>query len=203
MPDGEPEPDAVCTCKVGRTAAAYGLEGLDEELRRRRTDDASLRDLEQFVNEAVLERTVRQAGVDVIGSIESLLDTLTGDDVSAGERTEVRDRLAASGIDTAALEADLVSYQTVRTHLRKCLDIDTGGEVGLTLDDGRGTIEWSRSRNTAIIERTLDRLRRQGQLQTGPVEVSGIVRVTCSDCGATYPVERLVDRGGCACAGRD
>lgn len=203
MPDGRPEPDAACSCKVGRSAATYGLADIDEELRRRRADGASLRDLEQFVNEAVLERAIRRAGIEVVGSIESLLETLTADDVSAGERTEVRERLAASGIDLAALEGDLVSYQTVRTHLRQCLDIDTGTQGGLTLEEGHGTIEWSRSRNTAVIERTLDRLRRHGELQTGPVEVSGIVRVTCSDCGATYPIERLVERGGCECAGRD
>lgn len=199
MSDSRPESDGNCTCKVGRTAGAYGLDRLDEELRRRRSDGASLRDLERFVNEAVIERAVRDAGVNVVGSIASLLETLTGNDVSAGERTELRDRLAASGVDATALEADLVSYQTIRAHLRECLDIDTGEPSDLTLEDGRATIEWSRSRSTAVIDRTLDRLRRHGELHTGSLEVSGTVRVTCSDCGATYPVERLVERGRCEC----
>lgn len=200
--DVEPDPDAQCTCKVGRTARKYDMAGLDMDLRRRRDADDSLRDLERFVNEAILERAIRQADVEVIGSVESVLDTLTQEGASSGERTEVRSRLAAAGVDTEKLESDFISYQTVRTHLRECLGVDTGDRGEFSVEDARGTIQWSRTRNAAVIEQTLDRLRRRGALQIGPVEVTGLIRVTCSTCGATYSVDDLLARGGCECDGK-
>lgn len=199
--DRERDGSSTCSCKVGRTAEKYGLGGLDEDLVRAREADASLRDLEQVVNEAVLEAAIRSVDVEVIGSIESILTALTDEETSAGKRSEVRSRLASAGVDAESLESDFVSYQTVRTHLRDCLDIDTSGRGEFTVDDARGTIEWSRTRNVAVIERTLERLRGHGELAAGPLEVSDLVRVTCAGCGSSYPIEDLLARGGCECGG--
>lgn len=201
--NGRSEGEADCQCKIGRSARTYGLADLDSELRRRHQAGASLRELEQFVNESLLERAIRDADIAVVGSVGSVLETLAGDDASAGERAEVRGRLASGGLDADGLESDFVSYQTVRTHLRKCLGIDTGHQGEFTLDDAQGTIEWSRSRNLAVIERTLDRLRNGGALQTGSIEVSDVVRVTCTACGASYPVDGLLADGRCDCDAPD
>lgn len=202
--EGLEGPDARpgCDCKVGRGARKYGLSELDAELRRRHEADASLRDLEAFVNHAILERAIHDADIDVVGSVDSVLETLTSADASAGRRTETRSRLAGGGVDVEAIESDFVSYQTVRTHLRDCLGIDTANRGEFTVDDARGTIEWSRSRNRAVIERTLERLRRAGTLDTGPLELSELVRVTCSDCGGTYPLATVLSNRRCECDDR-
>lgn len=188
----------ACGCKVGRSAAAYGRPELVAELRRRHADGASLRDLERFVNLALLRGALRRADVGPLGSVESVLAALV-DDAGAGRRAEVRERLAQAGVDVAALEDAFVSYGTVRTHLRDCADVETGRRRPLDVEGARGTIEWARSRNVGVVERTLGRLRDAGELETGELELAQVTRVTCADCGASYPVHDLLERGRCAC----
>ena len=97
------------------------------------------------------------------------------------------------------MTSDFVSYQTVRTHLRDCLDVETGRDSSLSIADAEGTIEWARSRSEGIVGRTIERLRDAGGVRAGSVEVSHVVRVSCVDCGGSYPVETFLDRGGCDC----
>jgi len=191
--------ESGCGCKVGRNAERYGIERLDERLLERREDGASLRELEGVVNRAIVRAALRDAGQEVIGDAASVYERLTGEDVSAGERTETRERLRWAGVDAEALCEDFVSYQTVRTHLRECLDVDTAREQSLSTADALGTIQWARSRSEGIIERTLERLQGQDGFHAGDVEVSHAVRVSCPDCGTTATVEAFVEGGGCDC----
>jgi hypothetical protein len=190
---------ARCSCKVGRNARAYDLEGFDARLRERHAGGASLRDLERFVNETLLHRALEAVDADVIGDVASVYEALTDEDVSAGRRTEVRERLSQAGVDVEALRADFVSYGTVRTHLRDCLGVETTRAAPLSVDDARGTIEWARSRSEGIVDRTLDRLADGDQVAAGDLEVAHTVRVTCADCGISRSVEAFLDRGGCDC----
>lgn len=192
--------DSVCSCKLGRNVRAYGLGNFDETIRRRRREGASLRDLESVINKAILRAVVEDVDGTVIGDVDHIYETLVGDDASAGERTETKEQLARTGADVDALLEDFVSYQTVRTHLNECLDIDTGRRRQLSIEDARGTIEWARSRSEGIVDRTMDRLRRDEQFSVGSIDVSHDVRVSCTDCGGSYPVEEFLDRGGCDCS---
>lgn len=191
--------DPACSCKIGRNAASYGLSDLDRRLLAEREEGASLRDLERVVNEALLAAALRRADAEVVGDVASVYETLTDDDASAGERTALTDRLSRAGVDVEALHEDFVSYQTVRNHLRECLDVETGRRTDLSLSDARGTIEWARSRSEGIVERTVERLADADEVAAGDVDVSHTARVSCADCGASYPVERFLERGGCEC----
>lgn len=191
--------DGRCACKVGRTARNVGARDLDAELRERHRKGDSLRDLERFVNRGLLERALEDAAPAVIGDVDAIYDALTGDDVSAGRRTEVRERLTGAGVDVDRLLEEFVSYGTVRTHLRECLDVETDRRTSLSVDDARGTIEWARSRSDGIVERTLERLVAADEVAGGDLAVSGTVRVTCDDCGTSLPVEEFLTAGGCAC----
>jgi hypothetical protein len=193
------ETDAVCSCKVNRTIEKYGTDRLHEKVLQRRRDGASLRELETVVNETVLRAALRDTGTDVIGDVSTIYETLTDDDVSAGERTETVERLSGAGVDTDSLLSDFVSYQTIRTHLRDCLDIDTDRREPLSIDDAKGTVEWARSRSEGIVKRTVERLDASGSIGAGTVEVSQMIRVSCTDCGASHTVETFIDRGGCDC----
>lgn len=189
----------ACSCKVGRNVRKYGLGEFDAELCERRADGASLRDLERVVNRALLRGALRAASADVVGDVDAIYDALAGEDASAGEQTEVHARLARAGVDVEALLGDFVSYQTVRTHLKDCLGVDTDRTEPLSVEDARGTIEWARARSQGIVERTLERLVRSEELAAGDLDVTQLVSVTCADCGATVSVEQFVDRG-CDCA---
>jgi hypothetical protein len=191
--------DDGCTCKIGRNAEAYAVEDLDRRLLERRAEGASLRRLETVVNRAILRAALREADAAVIGDAASVYETLTGDDVSAGRRTETKERLSRAGVDPDELLDDFVSYGTVRSHLRDCLDVDTDRRSTLSVEDAQGTIEWARSRSEGIVERTVERLAGTEGFSAGDVEVGHVVRVSCRDCGASHPVESFLDRGGCDC----
>jgi len=188
-----------CSCKVGRNAEKYGLETLDQQLLDRREDGASLRELESVVNTSILRTLLRDAETDLVGDAASIYEKLTDDDVSAGERTEVREWLAQADIDPDELTGDFVSYQTVRTHLRECLDVETNRTSTLSLEDAQGTIEWARSRSEGIVERTIERLNRNGDFDADAIEIGHVIRVTCTECAMSYPIDTFLQRGGCHC----
>jgi len=186
-------------CKVGRVAAKRGLTRLDDELRRRRGAGASLRDLEGFLNERVLERALDEANEAVVGDPESLCRTLQSSDVDAGRKAELRANLERAGVDVDAVEDDFISHQTIRDHLRDCLDVDTSRETRIDRERGHTTISWAQSRSQAVIEQTLQQLRNAGELATGNLDVTQTARVTCTDCGATYRLDELLDSASCEC----
>lgn len=190
---------STCSCKIGRNSEKYGLNSLDRRLLDHRDDGASLRRLETVANEAILRAKIEESGILFIGDVSNVYETLTDDDASAGERTELTERLSQAGIDTETLLDDFVSYQTVRTHLRDCLDVDTNRQKALTRRDATRTIEWARSRSEGIVERTIERLDRTEGFDAGSVDVSQVIRVSCPECRASYPIETFVERGGCQC----
>ena len=193
---------ASCGCKVGRSVERYRLRHLDEDLvRRRERDGDSLRDLEAFVNVRVLERAIEDAGAEVAGDARSVYRTLCGDDVSSGRRAEVRRQLANAGVPVSAVEDDFVSHQTVREHLRSCLDVETARRGTTDPDEAAEILAWAIERDTRIIDQTLERLREAGALETGPLDVTHTVRATCERCGASYHVHDLLDRRSCDCEG--
>lgn len=192
----------ACDCKVGRSIETYGLDDLDEQLRRERADaDASLRSLADLVNTQILRAALATADADVVGDAESVYGALTGESVPPERRADVRDQLQFAGVDVDDVESSFVSHQTVRSHLRECLSVDTGRDGVGTVEEGREVIEWARRRDEEIIDRTLSRLRRVDELAIGELEVTHAITVTCADCDDSYRVTELLDRGGCTCSG--
>ncbi|WP_433634204.1 rod-determining factor RdfA [Halomicrococcus sp. NG-SE-24] len=193
--------DGDRACKIDRVSEKRNLDSIDEQLQERREDSgASLRDLEEYFNQRVLEAAMRDGDVEVVdGDAEHTFRLLTADTVSSGTEIEVRDRLRRAGVDPEAVIDDFVSYQTVRTHLRECLNVDTSNDSELTPTDAKNTVFKLMSRTELITERTIDRLRSAGGLTIGDVDVTLSLRVACTECGEEYPFSRLVDRGGCRC----
>lgn len=200
---------ADCGCKVGRVADGRGLDGLDDELVRRREDGASLRDLADAVNRRVLEAALEAAGVDDRGdelfgavegerAVEAVYEALAGGTEPA-RAARVRTRLEQHGVDVDALEDDWVTHPTVRRHLRECLGVDTAREPTITVEDAVDTVEWARARAAGVVERTFERLGATDLVRTGDLDVTVALQLTCEDCGNTYRPRELLDRGGCAC----
>jgi len=188
-----------CSCKVGRVAAEYGIERVGDRLAFRRRDGASLRELERVLNEAVLTAALERADADLFGDIASVYGALVDDDADPGNRAEVRERLAAAGVDVEDVQTNFVSYQTIRTHLRDCAGVDSDTDRAISVENARGTIEWARARNEEIVERTIERLVESEAVAAGDVAVSHEVCVSCADCGERREVEDFVAGGGCEC----
>ena len=91
--------------KVARLIDRYGLDGLGDELERRWTADGqarlSLRDCAELFNKRVLEAVLVEAELNALRrDVETTYEQLTDEEVTAGVRTETRNRLAREGVDT-------------------------------------------------------------------------------------------------------
>lgn len=187
-------------CKLDRIADEYGLTSIDDELRRAKTNGASLRELETVVNHRLLKQVFLDAGSPLLpGEAETLYELLTDSEVSKGTEIQLQNRLETEGIDAESLVADFVSYQTVRTHLRECLDVDTASQQQVALDTERKTIFGVLGRTEQIVQDSVDRLATADELETGALEVAVTARVTCEQCGHSYSLDELLSQQSCAC----
>lgn len=189
-------------CKVGRTAARYGLEGLDEELSARwggNEDSTGVRELASTVNRRVLAAAMREAGLSPLdGEPGNLLRLLTDDDVPGSRRLDTRRRLERQGVDVDAVLSDTVSHQTVHNHLRDCLGVSKGSPDD-RLERRGATLFALRNRTETVTRETLASLRDGGEIDIGEFDVLVDVRVVCDACGRSYELGTLLEDRGCGC----
>jgi hypothetical protein len=194
------ETDQTPSCKIDRTAAAYDLSDEAERLGKYWTRDDerySLRELAAHFNHHLLRAAMEQAGLNPLdGEVENTYRLLTDEEVSPGMRTQARNRLQKHEIDIDQLQADFVSYGTVRRHLKNCL----GAEREPTDTDnnsakaGAQHIAALQHRTAAVTENTLS------QLQTaGDIDVFVDITVSCSECGMHTTAQEFIDNDGCHC----
>ena len=203
MADDTPEP--AC-CKVGRGIAKYDCGGLNDRLVRAYTEEgASLRDLEEVINEAYVAGAIDASPSAIDLTPERVVSVLRGDgDTEPRARARLRTRLEQQGVDIEALEGDFVTYRTVKTHLNECLDVDTSRQESLTIDDARDTIGWSQARCEGVIETTVERLANADRATIGDsFDVTVSPRIECRDCGSSLTPTQFLERGGCECADRE
>lgn len=203
----EPNPESPC-CKVQRTASAYGIDGAVDELEPRRRDGDSFRDLAAYFNTQVVDSALSRAG---LGDGRSLHAALTGGDIASDvyevlrtdrdsdiRRAEVRARLSDAGIDVDELESAFVSHVTVRSHLQECVEV-TPDRSPPPFEQIVNTTQGARTRALNVIESTVNRAVRNGQLETGELETDILVQITCQDCGETFYLTELLDQRQCSC----
>jgi hypothetical protein len=191
--------------KVARLIEEYDLGAIGDELERAWTADGdrrrSLRDLADRFNRELLERVLRDAGVSSLdGEVENTYRLLTAESVSGADRTRIQRHLEREGIDVDALLEEFVSYQSIRTYLRKHRGVEHAREETDRVESADRTIQQLRNRLAAVAEQRIDQLDRNDELDAGSVGVMVDVRAVCADCGSQYPVGGLLDRGGCDCA---
>lgn len=189
---------AAC-CKVGRTAARYGLVGLDEELTTRWTGgEASLRELSTMVNRRVLGAAMRRAGREPLdGETTNRLRLLRGDAPEI-RRLEARRRLEREGVDVDDVLGACVSHQTVHTHLRTCLGVSKGN-AGDRLERRTRTLFALRGRTGRVTIDALETLRDAGVLSLEGFDVLVDIRVVCERCGRSLTLASLLETEGCGC----
>ena len=189
-------------CKVCRVLDERGLNRLDEELVARWHGESSermgYRRLADWLNTTLLRREMERAGVPTGGDeARSRYDRLRGDDDTADA---VGDLLRREGVTVDSVREDFVSYSVVRTHLRDCL-----GEER----DSSPPADWETDRLEGLQAYTTDEaadairsLVNKGALSAGgEIEPVVSIRVTCSACGVTVPVDDALAAGTfCDCS---
>jgi hypothetical protein len=188
---------------VGRVIEEFDLNGIDDELVADRRGDsgsaASLRDLAEKFNRAVLQRALERVGrTSLDGEVANTYRLLT-DDVSEGTRIRARKRLEGDGVDPDAVQRSFVSHPTMGSHLQECLGVERPARTDDRLEAATGRIFKMQSRAEAVIGSTIEGLGSAGEIAAGDATVTVDVQVMCEACGVHAPVDRFLDRGGCDC----
>ncbi|MFC4360331.1 rod-determining factor RdfA [Halobium salinum] len=200
--------DPPSRTKVGRLIGEYGLDGIGEEFERRWTGQSgerdSLRTLADAFNERLLERAMRDAGMDPLeGEVENVYRLLTDEDVSRGVETEVTARLEGEGVDVERLMTDFVTYQAIRTFLKDVRGAEYEADDGDSVERARSSFARLVGRTTAVVEQKLTQLRSSDELTLGSFRVRTAITVYCEDCETQYEVDALLNAGGCECESGD
>jgi hypothetical protein len=189
--------------KVERVVQEYDLEGLEVELEHRWLgvdgDQASTRELAEDLNKRVLAAAVnRSEAFTLSGSVDELYRGLTGD--GDEDPTLVRSRLEQNGVDVDTVTDDFVSHQTIYRYLKQHRGVE---QPERTPDERRetaiDTIQGLRGRTTAVTEQTVTDLARNDVVDVGEFSILNDIQLLCEDCGRSYDVTDLVERGGCEC----
>jgi len=194
-------------CKVQQTAAAYSVIDTLDELVTARQDGTSFRELTTQFNTRVVERALAQADVDG----RSVHAALTGEEIASDvyevlrtdrdsdiRRAELRARLSDAGVDVDALESAFVSHVTVRSHLQECVGVEPE-RAPPPFEQTVNTAQGARTRASNVIQSTIDRAIRNGQLQTGNLDAEVLVRLTCQECDDTFYLSELLEQRQCSC----
>jgi hypothetical protein len=190
--------------KVARLVDEYGLDGLGDELEARWTatgnEHTSLRDLAAEFNRRLVEVRLDEAGVRLSArELDAVVRSLTGDEVTGADRTQLRRRLEREGVDVDALDGDVVTYQAIRSYLRDHRGAEYERDDGDRAATATRTIERLRGRLVSVAESKLRGLRKNSTLTLGEFRVLVDVSVLCMDCDSRYGVAELLSSGGCDC----
>lgn len=193
--------------KVNQLLEKYDLEGFGDYLVDRWTrEDASerlsLRALAREFNIRLLEARLTEANSGPIeGTAEGYYESLSGENVSSGVRTEARRSLEQAGVDVDGLEAELVSRQAIHTYLTKTRGVNKPtGDSSISGSAVQETIDRLRERVRLVTTSRLERLRNAGELTLGEFRVVTDVQVYCRDCGTQQGLSGLLAAKGCDCS---
>jgi len=194
----------TCSCKVGRSASRYGLDGLDADLVERWVgeDSDSLRDLEAYVNTELVRAALERVGESVLqGEADNYYQLLTDDETTEGTRVEARRRLERNGVDVDELVGSFVSHQTIHTHLRQCLDVTYDRDVAPDerVENARAFLQSLQRRTERITTGTLEQLRDAEVYDLSEFSVYVDLMVSCDACGRVMALADVFENGGCVC----
>ena len=176
-----------------------GYESVDEYLVARWTGaDGRSADgykaLTEWFNKRLLKRVYEEHGRDTVSvHLNREYEIITGDEDI--QRDELAADLAADGLDIDEVETDLVSWSTMRHHLKGCLEAEKDTTPAAT-DWEANTVQMARERAAEKARSVLSSLSSKGRLQDADrAQVDVQVKLSCADCSVRVPFEDAVERG--------
>jgi DNA-binding transcriptional ArsR family regulator len=125
--------------------------------------------------------------------VSSEYEALTGDDELA--REEVLEDLRSDGIDAAAVVDDMVSWSTLRHHLKDCLEAEKAPARAAT-DWERESVRIAQERTAQKVSDALRSLESKGELpQAERAEVAVQVQLSCPECPVRVSLAEALNRG--------
>lgn len=193
-------------CKVDTLIERYaltvpdpGYASVDEYLEVRWTgaDGRSAdgyKTLTEWFNKRLLKRLYEEHGRDTVRvHLDREYEVITGDDEI--QRDELAADLATDGLDIDEIDSDLVSWSTMRHHLKGCLEAEKETAEAST-DWETNTVQKAQERTAEKTRSVLSSLTSKERLpdaQRANVDVQ--VKLSCPDCSVRVPFEDAVERG--------
>jgi len=194
------------SCKIDGVIERYDLESADpiydsinEGLLARWTGAGKrtamgYRSLTEWFNKRLLQVVYDKHGRETLGArLDSDYEIITSDDDLVGE--EVTESLRVDGIDSDRLERDLVSWGTMRTHLKECLDGHKEPQTASTnweQESIRKATEIAEEKT----ESALSALANKGTLAGGETaDVDVQIQLSCQSCPTRVPFDVALERG--------
>ena len=200
-PDEHSSTDRGRPVKVARLIEEYEMDSLGADLEQLWTADEnrqSLRELATYFNQQLLKRALEEADVRTLdGEIENIYRLLTND--SSPDQVRIRRQLERDGIDVDELVDDFVTYQAIRTYLKKYRKVDYSPKEVDPIEREISNIQKIRGRADSVTEGKIEQLRKSGQLDIGNFRTLVDIRVVCEDCDTQFDVIELLERKGCNC----
>ncbi|MFB6188602.1 MAG: rod-determining factor RdfA [Halapricum sp.] len=194
------------SCKVDTLVERYGLtvptqgyDSVDDYLVERWTgaDGRSAdgyKTLTDWFNVRLLGRIYEKHDRETIPlHVEREYELLTGEGDS--RRAELAAALSTDGLDIEDVERELVSWSTMRHHLKDCLDAEKETQSATT-DWEANTVEMARELTAEKTRSVLSSLTSKGELRNGDAATVDVeVTLGCPECSVQVPFENAVERG--------
>jgi hypothetical protein len=194
----EPNVSGAC-CKVERVAEAYGLSGVDKELRRRyETGDATLHELAEYVNNRITAVTLDAVDNPLDAEPATVRAALQGEKGILATRRDDMQATLAGRIDIEILTDSYISHETVRRHLNEHLDVSTSRGGFDTFDEFKEALNAYQEQYENGVKSTLERASKKELIDGGQYRIFS-TRVECQHCSETYRLQELVEDRGCSC----
>jgi DNA-binding transcriptional ArsR family regulator len=198
--------DGNSNCKVERNTERYGLtvpssthDSIDKYLLHRWLGEGErvaegYRSLTEWFNKRLLRSAYDAQSRETLATqLDADYEILTGEDDL--EREELLDILAAEGIDGEELRRDMISWGTMRNHLKECLGGEKGAPDART-DWERESVRIASDKTADQVNEALGSLESKGQLDGGKTTTVEIqVQLTCDECPRRVPLETALERG--------
>lgn len=193
-------------CKIDRALDEYeldtvvsGHDTVDEYLLARwnGADGRSAegyRPLADWFNKRLLKHAYDEGGRDATGTrLQSEYDALTGDDELV--REEVADDLRMDGIDVDEILDDMISWSTMRHHLKSCLEAEKD-RPDSTSEWERRSVDIARHQTEEKAAAALSSLDSKGTLPGGSRADTFVqVQLQCPVCHVRVPFDEALSRG--------
>lgn len=150
--------------------------------------------LTEWFNKRLLKRMYEEHGRDTVSvHLDREYEVITGDkDI---QWDELAADLAVDGLDIDEIRTEIVSWSTMRHHLKGCLEAEKNTTSAET-DWEANTVQMARERAAEKARSVLTSLTSKGRLRDADrAQVDVQVKLSCPDCSVRVPFEDAVERG--------
>ena len=150
--------------------------------------------LTEWFNKRLLKRLYEDHGRDTVSvHLEREYEVIEGDDDI--QRDELAADLATDGLDIEEIADEMISWSTMRHHLKGCLDAEKEAPTAST-DWETNTVRKARERTVEKARSVLSSLASKERLPDATrADVDVQVKLSCPECSVRVPFEDAVERG--------